>query len=440
MRPKPSLIGRAPSHGECRRRNNRVKDSPALDKRGGPHLMMLPQLKPLTRLQHQQLVADHCATFQVDLRAAQQLFSPYRIRPLGAHIDHQLGRVASIATNQGITVTFSPSPNRRFRARSAGFGPIADVVIGASQTAQGDWADYLRGSAAVMDESGFSAGLDISVTGHLGEVGLSSSAAVTLAYLRALRVAAGAPHDPARLIQWSQRVENEFLGLQSGAGDQSAICYATPGCLVDFDCRSETVFRHPAGQAFHFLVVHSGHRLALASGGGFNQRVAECHAAAKAVQGLLGQPETAAASYLGDFDATEYEAVAGQLSKVSRRRAEHYFTEMARVDAGCKAWAGGDLAGFGKLMSASCESSIVNYETGTPALIGLVEALWPLQGVYGARFSGAGSRGCVVALVDAAAVPEILPALAQYFTGLKVAPPESPWAFVTEAEAGLRAV
>ena len=402
--------------------------------------MMLPQLQALTHAQHQQRVLDHCAAFEADLDVTQQLFSPYRIRPLGAHIDHQLGRVASIATNQGITVTFSPNPNRRLRAQSAGFGPIADVLIGTPQSAQGDWADYLRGSAAVLDQTDFPAGLDISVAGHLGEVGLSSSAAVTLAYLRALLSAAGAPPDPARLIQWSQKVENEFLGLQSGAGDQSAICYATSGCLVDFDCRRETVLRHSAGKAFHFLVVHSGHRLALASGGGFNERVAECHAAAKEIQGLLGRPEIQAVSYLGDFNLADYEAVAGQLSLVSRRRAEHFFTEMTRVETGCKAWIRGDLAGFGQLMSASCESSIVNYETGTPALIGLVEALWSLEGVHGARFSGAGSRGCVVALVAPDAVPEILPALARYFTGLEPAPPESPWAFVTEAEAGLRAL
>lgn len=402
--------------------------------------MMLPQLQPLTRAQHQQLALDHCAAFEADLGVAQQLFSPYRIRPLGAHIDHQLGRVASIATNQGITVTFTPNSDRRLRAQSAGFGSVADVLIGAPQSAQGDWADYLRGSAAVLDQTDFPAGLDISVAGHLGEVGLSSSAAVTLAYLSALQSAAGAPPDPARLIQWSQQVENEFLGLQSGAGDQSAICYATSGCLVDFDCRRETVLRHPAGEAFHFLVVHSGHRLALASGGGFNERVAECHAAAKEIQGLLGRPKTQAAAYLGDVDSADYEAIAGQLSLVSRRRAAHYFTEMARVEAGCKAWIRGDATGFGQLMSASCESSIVNYETGTPALIGLVKALWPLQGVHGARFSGAGSRGCVVALVAADAVPEILSALARYFTGLEAAPPEPCWAFVTEASAGLRAL
>jgi len=402
--------------------------------------MTLRQLQPLTRAQHQQFALDHCAAFEADLSAAQQLFSPYRIRPLGAHIDHQLGRVASIATNQGITVTFSPNPNRRLRAQSEGFDPVVDVFVDAPQSAQGDWADYLRGSAAVLAQTEVAAGLDMSVTGHLGEVGLSSSAAVTLAYLWVLHSAAGAVPDPARLIQWSQRVENEFLGLQSGPGDQSAICYATPGCLVDFDCRHATVLRHPAGKGFHFLVVHSGHRLALSSGGGFNERVAECHAAAKEIERLLGRPATQGPSHLGDFEAGDYEAIAGQLSSLSRRRAEHFFTEMARVEAGCTAWAEGDLAGFGQLMSASCESSIVNYETGTPALISLVQALWPLEGVYGARFSGAGSRGCVVALVAADAVTQILPALARYFADLESSPPEAPWAFVTEAEAGLRAL
>ena len=104
--------------------------------------MMLPQLQPLTRAQHQQLALDHCAAFEADLGAAQQLFSPYRIRPLGAHIDHQLGRVASIATNQGITVTFTPNPERRSRAQSAGFGSVADVLIGAPQSAQSPWADW----------------------------------------------------------------------------------------------------------------------------------------------------------------------------------------------------------------------------------------------------------------------------------------------------------
>jgi len=406
----------------------------------GEAILMLRQRQPLTPLQQQQLILDHCRTYGAPRDTVQQLFAPYRIRPLGAHIDHQLGRVASIATNQGITVTFSPNPDRRFRAQSTGFDQVAAIDLVGAQVAQGDWADYLRGAVSVFDPAAFAQGLDFSVKGHLGEVGLSSSAAVTLAYLQALSAAAGESPDLARLIRWSQHVENDFLGLQSGAGDQSAICYAAPGCLVDFDCRGATVVRHAARQAFHFLVVHSGHRLALASGGGFNARVAECHAAAKEIKGLLGRPDTEAVHALGDFAPADYEAVAGQLSTVSRRRAQHYFTEMARVDAGCQAWTRGDLAGFGQLMSAACESSIVNYETGTPALIGLVEALWPLEGVYGARFSGAGSRGCVVALVAADAVPEILPALTRYFTDLGAAPPEPPWAFVTEAEAGLRAL
>src|SRR5207244_11878681 len=109
---------------------------------------------------------------------------------------------------------------------------------------------------------------------------------------------------------------------------------------------------------------------------------------------------------LGHLTDAEYEAHRHRLSGPEAKRAAHFFAERARVGRGIAAWAAGDVAEFGRLMTASGQSSIDNYECGSPPLIDLYRILIGTPGVYGARFSGAGFRGCCVALAAARAGPE----------------------------------
>jgi galactokinase len=137
----------------------------------------------------------------------------------------------------------------------------------------------------------------------------------------------------------------------------------------------------------------------------YNRRVRECNEAASALLEAAGRGNGHAVR--GDVVPAEYNAFGKRLRGAPARRAAHYFSEVDRVARGVTAWREGDLAALGALMTASGESSIHNYECGSPPLVDLYRTLVEAPGVYGARFSGAGFRGCCVALVDPEAVDDV---------------------------------
>jgi galactokinase len=130
----------------------------------------------------------------------------------------------------------------------------------------------------------------------------------------------------------------------------------------------------------------------------YNQRVAECAEAARTLLDACGRPDDEAV--LRNIEPGEYAEYRHRLTGPPARRAAHFFSEMERVEQGVAAWHLGDLATFGRLMTESGASSIHQYECGSPPLIALYDHLVNTEGVLGARFSGAGFRGCCVALVE----------------------------------------
>ncbi len=145
----------------------------------------------------------------------------------------------------------------------------------------------------------------------------------------------------------------------------------------------------------------------------YNRRVDECAEAAKILLKAAGREEKE--RLLGHVTAGEYAAHEKLLSGPAARRAAHFFSEVERVERGVAAWRRGDLKEFAELMSASGESSIRNYECGCPPLIDLYNILLETDGVYGARFSGAGFRGCCVALARPDAASEAAAAIRQVY-------------------------
>jgi galactokinase len=133
--------------------------------------------------------------------------------------------------------------------------------------------------------------------------------------------------------------------------------------------------------------------------------VAECAEAAAALLRAAGHSEVE--PLLRHVSAADYVLHREKLDGPPARRAAHYFSEVERVQRGIEAWRQGDLSEFGRLITASGESSIRNYECGSEPLIDLFRALLRCEGVYGARFSGAGFRGCCVGLVAREAAAEV---------------------------------
>ena len=343
-------------------------------------------------------VVDRFGAAPEDVRVVR---SPYRVCPLGAHIDHQLGPVTAMAVNRSVLLAYAPSRTRELRVDSLEFPGRLQFRLDHVPGRARDWADIPRGVAAMLGaRHRLDRGVVGILTGKLHGGGVSSSAAVGVTFLLALQDVNGLALPPEETIELSRRVENEYLGLNSGILDPAAILLSRRDHLTRIDCRTSRHDRIGAARAaapFKILLIFSGLTRPLV-GTDYNRRVGECAEAARTLLAAAGRD--APRPVLGEVTADEYDAFRHHLRAAPARRAAHFFSEVERVSQGVAAWRQGDLAGFGRLVTASGESSVHNYECGNPPLIGLFQDLVATDGVYGARFSGAGFRGCCVALVD----------------------------------------
>jgi galactokinase len=212
--------------------------------------------------------------------------------------------------------------------------------------------------------------------------GLSSSAALEVAVALALGFE-GTPHE---LAVACQQAEHLAAGVPSGVMDQLASAMGQEGHALLMDFTSLEVVPGPMPAGIDVVVVHSGQARALA-GSAYAQRRAQCEAAAA----IIGPLREASEFHLARLE-----------DPLLRRRARHVVTENRRVLEFADCLWMGDLAGAGRLMAASHESLASDFEVSTPALDALVAELCAVPGVYGARLTGAGFGGCVVALADAA--------------------------------------
>ena len=333
------------------------------------------------------------------------LFSPYRVCPLGAHVDHQDGVVTGMAINSGVAVAFAARGDTQVRAASATFpGTVSFDVTGVPPPEQGDWGNFPRGAVVALQRRGYAVerGADLYLVGELPVGGLSSSAAVGVGYLLALEAVNGLEVSPEENVALARAIENEYVGLHSGVLDQSMILLSQEDTLLRLDCRTgeRSYIAVPAdAPPVSIGVAYSGLSHALV-GTGYNQRVAECREAARLLLKRAGLPYPEGGARLRDVPSEVHATFGDTLPVALAKRAAHYFGEQQRVSEGVRAWAAGDVAGFGRLVAESGRSSVENYECGAPELIALYRALLEAPGVYGARFSGAGFRGSCLALVE----------------------------------------
>lgn len=332
-----------------------------------------------------------------DKSKVQVAISPYRICPIGAHVDHQGGAVLGVAIDSYSVLAFAPSSDGSIRLTSEDFAGPAEFSADSAPEFVADWGRYARGSIAALHKL-FPDQINQGIVGHssgqLLGAGLSSSASAGVAYLMALASVNDLDVDKAQLVELDRLIENEYLGLNNGIQDQTTIIYGRKDGIVHQDTRNRIVTHvpHPPNHAdVAWLVIFSGYTRELTSSS-FNDRVAECWEAA----GLLSPN----AKLLGDVPEDVYLKNKDKLPDYLQRRAAHYFTETARVAAGKAAWSAGDFARFGNLMNASCQSSIHQYECGSEPLIKLHEIALETAGVLGSRFSGGGYGGCLVALAE----------------------------------------
>ena len=209
----------------------------------------------------------------------------------------------------------------------------------------------------------------------------------------------------SELINTALEAENLYVGVSCGKLDQSCEVLCKKDNLLYLDTKDDSfsyIPTLPEMKPYKIAIFFSGLERSLA-GSAFNMRVDECRSAAYALKAFAGMP-------YGKFNQTNlrdvpreiYESYKDKLPDNWRKRAEHWYTEFARVEAGAAAWEKGDIEMFGKLCFESGKSSIYNYETGSPELKTLYEIRTRTDGIYGGRFSGAGFKGCCMALIDPA--------------------------------------
>lgn len=334
-------------------------------------------------------------------------FTPYRICPLGAHSDHQLGKITGFAINKGIHIAYGPKQNGIIEIASLQFPKRAQWhVAGTPEQPQNDWADHLRGATIALNHRyPLRVGLCAIIAGEFPIGGLSSSAAVIITFLTALCTLNHISLSAHELIEIAQEAENKYVGVNCGKLDQSCEIYCRKDRLLYMDMqnnRYELIPTHPNMKPYKIAIIFSGLERTLATSK-FNMRVDECRAAAYALLAYEGMD-------YGKFKQTNlrdvpYEVFLRHKDKLPpawANRAKHWYSEKDRVERGVEAWRQGDIDTFGKLCFESGWSSIHQWETGSPELKKIYEIMTRTKGIYGGRFSGAGFKGCCMALIDPA--------------------------------------
>ena len=330
-------------------------------------------------------------------------FCPYRISPLGAHIDHQWGKINGLAIDKGIHIAYSRKENGVVELQSLNFPKRAQFHVNSiPEEKVGDWADHMRGAAKMLLEKyPLRYGISAVIEGTLPIGGLSSSAAVIIAFMSALAQVNRIHLDPWETIMMAKAAENKYVGVNCGKLDQSCEVLCLQDQLLYLDCADDSYQLIPwTGSKFKIAVFFSGLERSLATSA-YNLRQDECKAAAYSLLAHAGlEYGKFADTRLRDVPTPVFEEYKHLLPDNFRKRAEHYFSEYHRAEEGAEAWRKGDLETYGKLIFQSGRSSIENYECGCPELITLYNIMAETDGIYGGRFSGAGFKGCCMALVD----------------------------------------
>ncbi len=311
---------------------------------------------------------------------------PGRVNLIGDHTDYNQGLALPMAIGLGVSVEFTPTGGSQILVSSTAFANeelVIDLAPDAGEAARLEppWL-HLIAAVAALARPACGGRVRIDATLPMG-AGLSSSAALCVA-LAEVFGAGGSPVDIARLCQEAEHRSGVPVGLMDPlvcAGGRKG-----HALLIDFSTLATRQVPIPADA--EVVVVESGHRRALRDSG-YARRVAECEAAA-AVIGPLGLADDADLARLSD--------------PVLRRRARHVVTECERVRRCATAFTEGDLAGAGALMTRSHQSLAGDFAVTTPEVDALVARLGSLPGVFGARMTGAGFGGCVVALSRPGAV------------------------------------
>jgi galactokinase len=352
--------------------------------------------------------------------------APGRVNIIGEHTDYNDGFVLPMAIDRAVWIALRPRDDGRVFVRSLQQPEPAEFTLAAIQHTQAGWAEYVKGMAAKLKEAGYAlVGWEgvLSSDVPVGS-GLSSSAALEMATGAAFAAVSGFAFDGVAMARLGQKTENEWVGANTGIMDQMISANGRDGYALLIDCRdlSTEAVPLPPGTAVMVMDTMTRHSH---TESGYNERRQSCEAAA-AFFGV---------SHLRDVSPAMFASRQAEMDDITRRRARHVIMENERVMAAVSAMKAGDAAALGALMNAGHTSLRDDFEVTNDALDIMARIAQSQPGTYGARMTGGGFGGCVVALVDVDHEDAIASAVATAYaaeTGL------TPLIFATPAAAGTR--
>ena len=362
--------------------------------------------------------------------------APGRVNLIGEHTDYNAGFVFPLAIERYVVMAggrpTGADAGDRVRVQSTLLNETAEFALSELEPNRKDWTSYLRGVFAGCQERGMAPGaLDILIDSKvpLGG-GLSSSAALEVATATLLEAVTGHTLDPVDKARLCQKAEHVYAGMPCGIMDQFSSALGAAGKLLLIDCRSETAELVPLDDPdVAVLVINSNVKHEL-TGSEYSERRGQCEQAAK----LLG------VAALRDVASTQLEAERPRFDPLLYRRARHVVGEIQRTLDAARALKAGEWPTVGELMYASHASLRDDYEVSCPELDALVELaneVGAAGGVIGARMTGGGFGGCIVALVRSGREQAIAERIGQQYqdrTGTKAT------AFVTKPARGAHIV
>jgi len=314
-------------------------------------------------------------------------FTPGRVNLIGEHTDYNGGWVLPTALTLGVSLAASPRSDGRIQIRSDKFDGLA--VRPMNDPANGHWSDYIVGALQLARTEGFGPnGADIAVMTTLPfGAGISSSAAVTVGTLKAACALTQTDQTPTQFAVLARKVENDFIGMPCGIMDQMAVAISSPGQALSLDTKTLEYSLIDLPATHHMAVIHSGVFRQL-NEGRYKIRKEECDA----VKAALSHDDLCLMS------DTEFAALRG-LNPTLIRRARHCLTEHLRTVTATDALRQNNMTAFGQIMNDSHTSMRDDFEITVPAVDALV-ADAQKYGAAGARMTGGGFGGCIVACVE----------------------------------------
>ncbi len=345
--------------------------------------------------------------------------APGRVNLLGEHVDYNQGVVLPVAIDRHVRLKASPRSDRVLRLHALDLQGAVELSLDGLQTKQDlsgkslpGWALYPAGVAWALQQRCLEpVGMDVRYTSDVPiGAGLSSSAAVEVAFARLWQSAGGWQIETVELALTCQKAEIEYVGVNCGAMDQiTSMCGVADHVLV-IDLRSMQVktIRLPEGLSIIIADSNTPHSLAKSA---YNDRRRSCEEAVQLLKPIFPSIQS-----LRDVSEKDLNRHAAELPEIVRLRARHVIEEMARVDEGIHCLQQGDKDGFGRLMLASHASLRDLYQVSTPELDLLVETAKDLPGCWGARLTGAGFGGCTVNLVEDGQAADFIRQLSAEYT------------------------